>query len=291
MKPRELNGKDFFECEEFPLSVFRMPFHDGANSLHRHDFDEIMIVIGGSANHHVGRKISVLRRGDVYIIPCGAVHAYETEPEEKLEVINILFDSSRLPLSSLDLKYVPGFRSFFLRNTKRPKIPPPLNLSADGMALVLLCVSQMEAELSDQSPGYLSMTFSYFVRLLCLLARSGCSQPLSLSPPEVRKLRVLVAHLEQNLEREISVKEMAQHINISPSYLRSLFHRVYAQSPVNYVRKLRIARAMELLAVPEISITEVAYKTGFNDSNYFTRVFHKHTGECPTDFRKRVLNT
>ena len=104
-------------------------------------------------------------------------------------------------------------------------------------------------------------------------------------------MRALVAHLEQNLDREISVKEMAHYINISPSYLRSLFHRVYAQSPGMYVRKLRVAKAMELLARPEISITEVAYRTGFNDSNYFTRVFRRNSGENPTVFRKRVLKS
>lgn len=289
-QPRELRGKDFFECEEFPLSIFRMPSHEGLNSVHCHDFDELMIVVGGSATHHTIHKTTVLRRGDVYFIPSGAIHSYETEPAEKLEVVNILFDHSRLPLGGLDLNQIPAFGSFFQSDSKRSMVPPPLELDEPGMAQVMLCINQMEAELSEQSPGYLSMTFSYFVRLLCLLLRLGGVCPLSMNPPEVLKLRSLVAHLEENLTQSFSVMEMADFLGVSPSYLRILFHRAYSQSPVHFLNRLRIGRAIELLVNQDCSVTEAAFKVGFNDSNYFTRVFHRYLGKSPKSFRKQVLN-
>jgi AraC-like DNA-binding protein len=291
MKTRELNGKDFFESEEFPLSIFRMPYHAGLNPPHRHNFDELMIVSGGSATHHVPKKTTVLERGDVYFIPRGAVHSYDTKPNEKVEVINILFEFSRLPMTGLDINQIPAFRSFLLSKSLRPEVPAPLKLDAPVLAQVLHCVNQMEAELSEQSAGYLSMTFSYFIRLLCLLVRCGGLHPVSPSRPEALKLRSLTMYLEEHLDREISVTEMAKYVNASPSYLRVLFHKVYGQSPVNYVTKLRISRAMQLLSNADHSITDVAFETGFSDSNYFTRVFHKHVGVCPTTFRKRLLTS
>ena len=65
-----------------------------------------------------------------------------------------------------------------------------------------------------------------------------------------------------------------------------VFRRATGQTPIDYLIRLRIQKAMEWLAGTSLSVTDIALKTGFDDSNYFTRQFRKATGETPTAYRK-----
>jgi AraC-like DNA-binding protein len=55
-----------------------------------------------------------------------------------------------------------------------------------------------------------------------------------------------------------------------------------------YIRKLRIEKAVELLGQPGHTLAEIAYLTGFSDQSHFTRIFKKHTGQSPAEYRKRL---
>ena len=55
-----------------------------------------------------------------------------------------------------------------------------------------------------------------------------------------------------------------------------------------YIRKIRIQKAKELLTQSLLSISEIAFQTGFNDPSYFSKVFREETGENPADWRKEM---
>jgi AraC-like DNA-binding protein len=75
---------------------------------------------------------------------------------------------------------------------------------------------------------------------------------------------------------------------MSESTLMRTFQRVMKRSPIDHVIRVRVSRACDLLRQPEARITEVAFETGFQDSNYFARQFKKIAGVTPREFRARA---
>lgn len=85
----------------------------------------------------------------------------------------------------------------------------------------------------------------------------------------------------------LTLKEVSQSLNVHPAYLSREFSKYFDDlSFGDYIRKLRIEKAMQLLNESDRSLAEIAYLTGFSDQSHFTRIFKKHTGKSPSVFRK-----
>ncbi len=96
--------------------------------------------------------------------------------------------------------------------------------------------------------------------------------------------------IQDQIDTNISLKEISKGLEISPSYLSREFSKYFEDlSFGEYIRKQRIEKATELMRSPDYSLTEIAYLTGFSDQSHFTRIFRKFTGENPSVFRKRLL--
>ena len=106
------------------------------------------------------------------------------------------------------------------------------------------------------------------------------------APAWVQELKALIQdHIDDNL----SLKELSKGLEISPSHLSREFSRYFEDlSFGEYIRKRRIEKAMELMGPGVYSLTEIAYLTGFSDQSHFTRIFKQHTGQSPSEYRKKL---
>jgi AraC-like DNA-binding protein len=101
------------------------------------------------------------------------------------------------------------------------------------------------------------------------------------------KLARVVLWIEQNLDQPLSNTEIADFAHISPRSLSRLFQEIYRETPKEFVARLRFRKACDLLRNSEHNISEISYRCGFSDSNYFSRQFHKVFGCQPRAFRKQ----
>jgi len=103
-------------------------------------------------------------------------------------------------------------------------------------------------------------------------------------PAWVRELKETIQdHIDDNL----SLKELSKTLDINPSYLSREFSKYFEDlSFGEYIRKLRIEKAKELMEHASYSLTEIAYLTGFSDQSHFTRIFRQHTGQSPSEYKK-----
>ena len=83
-----------------------------------------------------------------------------------------------------------------------------------------------------------------------------------------------------------SLTAVAAEVGVAPVRLARAFRRLYAESPGDFVRRERIRRACDRLAVPETSIAEIACELGFADQSHFTRVFRRIVGVTPAAWRR-----
>jgi len=97
--------------------------------------------------------------------------------------------------------------------------------------------------------------------------------------------------LQDHIDTSLSLKEISKDVNKHPSYLSSQFSKYFDNlSFGEYIRKLRIEKAIELIKTSNYSLTQITYLTGFSDQSHFIRIFKKHTGKNPSTFRKDLKN-
>ncbi len=88
---------------------------------------------------------------------------------------------------------------------------------------------------------------------------------------------------------DLSVKILAEHIYLTPTYLSSLFKKETGMTISEYVTKVRIEKSKELLLDPQIKLFEVARKVGYSDANYYSKAFSKQMGMTPSTFREKYI--
>ena len=110
-------------------------------------------------------------------------------------------------------------------------------------------------------------------------------------PAWTAQLRALIQdHLDTNLSLRLT--EMADTVQVNPTYLSREFARYFDNlSFGEYIRKLRIEKALQLLDTTAYPLGEIAYLTGFSDQSHFTRIFKQHTGQSPSAYRKKGPRT
>ncbi|QHT69049.1 helix-turn-helix domain-containing protein [Rhodocytophaga rosea] len=98
---------------------------------------------------------------------------------------------------------------------------------------------------------------------------------------------VIQDQIDTNLS--LSLKEISEGLNIHPAYVSREFSKYFNNlSFGEYIRKLRIEKAIDLLHTTTRSLSEIAYLTGFSDQSHFTRIFKKYTGKNPSDYKKSL---
>ncbi|WP_432402451.1 response regulator [Wukongibacter sp. M2B1] len=92
-------------------------------------------------------------------------------------------------------------------------------------------------------------------------------------------------YIMKNYSKELSLEEVAHDIAVSPYYFSKLFKKKTGENFIDYLTKIRIKSAQELLRETSKSVKIIAHSVGYNDPNYFSRVFKKITGMSPREFK------
>ena len=99
------------------------------------------------------------------------------------------------------------------------------------------------------------------------------------------KIQIAISLLQANLHRAITVPDIAQAVELSPSRLSYLFKTQVGVSPFQYLKRARLERARELLETSLLNIKVVAANVGYSDCTHFMRDFKKAYGSTPSQYR------
>ncbi len=281
-----LKTRDWFHPDGFPIAVERRdpqaPF-----GAHRHEFSEIVIIVGGRGWHVVGKESWPLMAGDVFVI--GGPRAHEYRELADLRLINILFQPEKLRLEIADLPSLPGFHALFKLEPawrKRHQFKSRLRLSPKELAVVIEFVDELDAELKARAAGFGFVATAWFMQIVGYLARCY-SRTRNRDSRALLRIAEAITHLELHFEEPINLDAMAATAQMSKrSFLRA-FHAAMGISPIAHLIRLRVNRAATLLRQSDDGITDIAFRVGYSDSNYFTRQFVKALGVSPREYRRR----
>jgi len=283
---RTLRKDEWFHPDGFPLVVARRdpqePF-----GLHSHEFSEIVIITGGTGLHITGQETWPLTAGDVFVIGGDRPHDYQDM--EGLRLINILFDPADLRIDLFDLPALPGYHALFTLEPvwrQRHKFKSRLHLTPRDLNLVVGIVDQLDDELKTRTAGFGFIAMALYMQLIAFLSRcySRTKNPDSRA---LLRLAAAISYLETNYAEPVDLEELAQTAHMSKRGFIRAFRAAMGSAPIAYLIQLRINRAAELLRHTPRTVTDIAFRVGFSDSNYFTRQFHKVLGIPPRIYRQQ----
>ncbi|MBU8902131.1 MAG: helix-turn-helix domain-containing protein [Victivallales bacterium] len=251
---------------------------------HSHEFSELVIITKGHGTHIVDNFEFSVAVGDVLVI--NGKHEHEFIKMENLSLVNIIFDPTNPALTNLDTSDLPGFRSLcFLKPEKHKscEFGSRLQLSGEDLKKAERLVDKIEQELLSTKPGFKTIATALLIELLIRLARcySKSNDPKALS-----RITEAINYLKHHYMEQINFVKLAQSAGMSPRSFQRAFLRATGTSAQNYLITTRLKRAAEFLKYHNCSVSESAYRAGFKDSNYFTRIFTKYMKVSPKHFRR-----
>ncbi len=138
----------------------------------------------------------------------------------------------------------------------------------------------LQKEKHTQQP-FESLLLNVFHKIL--KSKKGSGKKIPAWAQELKEI------IQDQIDTNISLKEISKGLDINPSYLSREFSKYFEDlSFGEYIRKQRIEKAVELMQSSLYSLTEITYLTGFSDQSHFTRIFKKHTGQNPSAYRKKL---
>jgi len=240
-------------------------------SAHCHEYYEVYYLLSGERRYFIGNRILDVRAGDVVLIPRGVLH----------RTTNIRADHERVLMGIEEAWIVPALRECFQEPCIR--IPPAQRPDVEQL---LRRIGREYTQGDIYSPQLLRQYVSEFLILLKRLIESGRGIPAAGHSGTLAERAA--AYICTNYSEPLTLERVAREFSVSREYFSHQFKKVTGFGFSEYVNQVRIAAALPLLEAGDMSITEVAFHCGFNDSNYFATVFKQIKGMSPKKYQKQA---
>jgi len=113
------------------------------------------------------------------------------------------------------------------------------------------------------------------------------SQP-QITPYDEQFMQQVMAVMEKEMDNsELTIEEFAQKLGLGRTVFYQKLKSIIGLSPVDFIREIRIKRAVQLIDSGEYNFSQVAYMTGFNDPKYFSKCFKKQVGMTPSEYKEK----
>lgn len=151
---------------------------------------------------------------------------------------------------------------------------------------------QMVQEVAAGAPGgrlyYDSLALQASVHILRRYASIRFKMPVSQGHFRPSHRRLIEDYIEQNIERNITIEELANACNCEPFQFSRKFRKEFEIQPHAYILRRKVEHACEYLRQDRLPLKDIALLSGFSDQSHLNRVFRRHLKITPTEFRKQV---
>lgn len=247
---------------------------------HRHNYFVIVWVKKGKGVHFIDLEKFDLQGDTVYCITPGQVHLLKQDGPAEGYVLSFTVDFIGMEESSLDLLFNTGLFNTFSRS-------PVIKVDADVKDEMEDAVRRMLKEYanffllrSEILRGYLKIFLIYLTRQF---EKAGQQQAQSRNIELMRKFLFL---LEKNYTQKRMVADYAAELVVTPNYLNEVIKKISGFPASHHIQQRIVLEAKRQAAFSNVTMKEIAYNLGFDDTAHFSKFFKNISGMSFTDFKK-----
>ncbi|HCW53553.1 MAG TPA: hypothetical protein DG753_07430 [Clostridium sp.] len=246
---------------------------------HLHNHYELYYQIVGERYIFLKDKFYYIRPGDFILIAKNEIHKTVTANQNMYRRMLINFKDSFLNdiINSIDF----DFSTLFTQNHIFK-----INIGDENYIKVLLF--KMLNEYENKPYGYeslLKLQLSEILTYLVTCQKYDYSKGLKFPNAQYNKISNISEYINKNYNQKLTLGSLAQKYNMSNYYLSRTFKDVLGITLIEYINFTRISASKNFIKNTDLSITEIAFKVGFESSTYFTKVFKSITNITPLKYR------
>lgn len=227
-------------------------------------YDTFFYVVSGECSLMIDGEYTILKPGDLAFLPKGRMRAY-SNMSETITLYEMNF--------SADIDGENWYRALGLEN---------------GDYVVRHNSNEMISDLFESSVRYeLNQSILYdVIHSSNVLSLIKIFATLKTEQDNISKLFLpVISYMKEHLDKQIKISELAELVYMEETYFIKKFKKALGDSPITYLNKLKIYRAMSYLVERSFSLSEISRKIGIYDSSYFSKLFKSYTGITPMEYR------
>lgn len=274
-----------YEEEDYPVIIGETIGIDKESiMLHCHRHIEICYVRHGTGNYLIDGKDYSFKAGDIFVINDNEIHLAYNDKDVIMQVI--LFSPTLLwngAGHTFEMDSLHTIREISRRG--KNKIVP----SDQYYDLLVDTIKDIFTENSSRYDGYKLAVKASLIKLTVLLQRCFSFDHNSGSKHMEKNTYLLLPvfeYMKENYEKKIKLKELADIVSMSTSNFSLVFKESVGSTPIEYLNKIRIVKASQLLLQSNDKIVDIACTCGFLSLPHFISTFKRYTGKLPREFRK-----
>ncbi len=259
------------------------------NAYHHHPEIQLEYIVEGSGVQVIGDTYSRFQKGDMVLLGSGLPHlrkpdTIHEEFSEDFEVITLIFSRQLFSDSMLSL---PAF----------DEIAMLLEKSSKGVVIRGKTNDLVAQLLRDSFEANMIQKIGLLFEMLSIISKSNetaliqaYSSDKPMSEQSTSRISNIYAYVLDHFREKISTKEIAEVANLSEHTFCRYFKQKFKTTFSSFLNELRINYAGTLLVETEHSISEVCFKSGFNNFTNFNKCFKAMKKSTPTEYRKKYQN-
>lgn len=161
--------------------------------------------------------------------------------------------------------------------------PSPLFFNEQVLETYQKIYSSLADGFALENIGYANLNLYHLITLLVFLNKESKNVK-----KDEDQLEQSIAFMKENLNKHLTVENIAKEFNYSSSHYSTLFKQKTGLSPIDYFIRLKIQNACQLLNKSNLIVKEIAQRVGYDDPFYFSRMFKKITGQSPIEYKGRL---
>lgn len=153
-------------------------------------------------------------------------------------------------------------------------------------------VKRLFGAMEKQDPGYELSAMGALFELFGVIYQENLYEMKESLPNDSQKkitlLKPVLEYIETSYASTITLEDLSRIAGMSPKYFCRFFHTIIHKTPMDYLNYYRIERACSQFSIKDLTVTEIAYNCGFNDSSYFIRTFKRYKGITPKQYSIQI---
>ncbi len=245
---------------------------------------ELVLVLKGRGRFRIGKTEYAYSPHDLFFIPPFVSHEIQCDGSADHVAIHFDFSAARLAATPSRRKPYEIAFSHDLSISTRIAVQPDDRIE-EGCLAVVRSFSAIDPLASLEASAELSKLLIRLLRLRPVPVGEGGGQGRL-----QRMVESVIAYVESRVREKLASSDLAAHAGLSETHLNRVFRHQTGYAPMEYVRRYRVQQAKVLLGDADLSVKEVAVRTGFDDAYHFSRVFRQIAGVPPTAYRDALFS-